>query len=95
MEESDNFKHAVNFFGTDFNPELLAEQQKIFGVMLQNIADFPCFKDVVEFFRKCSRSQRELFSQVIRLVKLIAVMPATNATSERLFSGLRRVKTFL
>ena len=29
------------------------------------------------------------------LVSLILVMPATNATSERSFSALRRVKTFL
>ena len=28
-------------------------------------------------------------------MKLILVMPATNATSERAFSGLRRVKTYL
>ena len=33
--------------------------------------------------------------QVHRLVSLILVMPATNATNERSFGALRRVKTFL
>ena len=34
-------------------------------------------------------------SQVCKLASLILVMPATNASSERSFSSLRRVKTYL
>ncbi len=34
-------------------------------------------------------------SQVSRVVQLIMVMPATNASSERSFSALHRVKTYL
>ena len=34
-------------------------------------------------------------SEVITLLKLILVAPATNATSERSFSALRRLKTYL
>ena len=36
-----------------------------------------------------------LFSQIAIILKLILVMPATNAVSERSFSALRRVKTYL
>jgi len=36
-----------------------------------------------------------LLSQVSSLVKLIALMPATNAVSERRASALRHVKTYL
>lgn len=32
---------------------------------------------------------------MVKLVCLILVMPATNATSERSFSALKRVKTYL
>ena len=39
--------------------------------------------------------QKALHTQVIILVKLILVMPATNAVSERSFCALRRIKTFL
>ena len=34
-------------------------------------------------------------SQVVILAKLLLVMPATNAVSERSFSALKRVKTYL
>ena len=33
--------------------------------------------------------------QVVTILKLILIMPAINATSERSFSALRRVKTYL
>ena len=34
-------------------------------------------------------------SQVGKLVRLLLVMPATNAESERSFSAVRRIKTYL
>ena len=37
----------------------------------------------------------ELISEVSKLVRLLFVMPATNAGSERSFSALRRIKTYL
>jgi len=40
-------------------------------------------------------SQKELLNEVVKLAKLILVMPATNSTSERSFSALRRFKTYL
>ena len=50
---------------------------------------------IVEFIKKLSPIQKALIPQVHCLVSLILVMPATNASSERSFSALRRVKTFL
>ena len=44
---------------------------------------------------RLSEAQRTLLSQVGRVLHLVLVMPATNATSERSFSALRRVKTYL
>ena len=37
----------------------------------------------------------EYYSEVIKVAKLILVMPATNALSERSFSALRMIKTWL
>jgi len=37
----------------------------------------------------------DLLSEVFILMKLVLVMPASNATSERSFSALRRLKTYL
>ena len=42
-----------------------------------------------------STAQCGTFSQVFVLIKLLLVMPAANATSERSFSALQRVKTYL
>jgi len=33
--------------------------------------------------------------EVVKLVRLLLVMPATNAISERSFSAMRRIKTYL
>ena len=51
--------------------------------------------DILAFFRNCTPGQLELMSQVSKLVKLLLVMPATNAGSERSFSAVRRIKTYL
>ena len=42
-----------------------------------------------------SATQKELLSEVCKLARLILVMPATNASSERSFSSMRRLKTYL
>lgn len=51
--------------------------------------------DIVTYAKSLTPSQKELLSEVCTLLKLILVMPATNAVSERTFSALRRVKSYL
>lgn len=51
--------------------------------------------DAVCILSKLSAAERAAFSGVWRVLKLLLVLPATNATSERSFSALRRVKTYL
>ena len=55
----------------------------------------PTIFDIRDYFQSLSHAQRQLLDQVCRAVQLILVMPATNATSERSFSALRRVKGYL
>ena len=50
---------------------------------------------VKEYFLSLSHDQQLLMSQVVALLQLILVIPATNATSERSFSALRRLKSYL
>ena len=47
--------------------------------------------NMVKPFKSLSYSQMELMSQVCKAFKLLLVMPATNAVSERSFSALRGV----
>ena len=50
---------------------------------------------IVDFLKTLSLSAREMFSEIVTLVKILLVIPATNASSERTFSALRRIKTYL
>ena len=52
-------------------------------------------KDLIDFFQKLESPEKLLLSEVIKVVKIFLAMPATNAISERSFSALRRVKTYL
>ena len=51
--------------------------------------------DLVTFLQSLNKSLRKLLSEISTLGKLSLVMPATNAVSERLFSALKHVKTYL
>ena len=51
--------------------------------------------DIKDHFLSLASGQMLLLSQIKRLIQLILVMPATNASSERSFSALRRVKSYL
>ena len=51
--------------------------------------------DIIAFFRNSSSAQKAFLSEVGNILKLRLVMPAINATSERSFSALRRLKSYL
>ena len=45
--------------------------------------------------RELKPAMRAIYSEIVALVTILLVIPAANATSERTFSALRRVKTYL
>ena len=51
--------------------------------------------EIVAFFQKLDTIKRKLLAEGIKLVKLILIMQATNPVSERSFSSLKRIKTYL
>ena len=51
--------------------------------------------DVIGFFKTSTPAKQGLFSEVCVLLRLLLVMPPSNAVSERALSNLRRVKTYL
>ena len=94
FEEELNF--VTEFYGSDFNKQSLETQLLTFKTTFpRGNNDKVNFKDVVNFMKGLSEAQKEFFSEVSTLVKLILVLPATNAVSERSFSSLRRIKTYL
>ena len=66
--------------------QLLLLRSAVNGDQLTNL------QSIVDYLKSLTLEQRGYFCEVM---KLILVMPATNATSERCFSTLRQLKTWL
>ena len=49
---------------------------------------------LISHMEKKSAAEKELICEVIHLMKIMLVMPATNVSGERSFSALRRLKTY-
>ena len=89
---------VCSLYGEDFKADVLKAQLHTFSIEFQRTTpttDHLTIFDIKQFFLSLSPAQRELLSEVCVIVKLILVMPATNSTSERSFSALRRVKNYL
>ena len=50
-------------------------------------------QDVYTLMQKLPRAHKNMILEALTLMKLILVLPATNAVSERSFSALKRLKT--
>ena len=96
---ADDLEAILSFYEDDLDNELLPVQLETFGMYFQqtqgdNVSSISVF-DVKSCFLLLSHGQRLLLSQVEKLLQLLFVMPSTNATSERSFSTLRRLKSYL
>ena len=80
-------------YGDDFNKDLLVAQLEELKLYPENSIDNA--HELVKFLQQLTTTQKLFMSQVVVLAKLLLVMPATNAVSERSFSALKRVKTYL
>lgn len=95
--ESD-VQFVCDFYKDDFNQSSLCTQLQILGVHFQQqdqcTSNLTIF-DVKQYLLSLSLGQLSSLSEVKKVLQLILVMPATNASSERSFSALRRVKSYL
>lgn len=87
------------FYKDDLHPTTLKAQLLTLEVEFQHThgsqGTKATFVDIKNYLVSMTSAQRALLSQVFIVLQLILIMPATNATSERSFSALRRVKTYL
>ena len=99
QELEESLDAVYTFYGDDFDKELLHSQLQTFGIHFQDTVEEPVQQisifDIKRYFLSLSPGQASLLCQVSRLLMLILVMPATNATSERSFNSLRRLKNYL
>ena len=90
----DEFKNVTEFYGSDINKDQLETQLLIFKAKFKELKqEKVVLNDIVEFMKKPGYS--DLLSEVATVLKLILVLPATNAQSERVFSALKVVETYL
>ena len=87
-------EHTCSFYRDDFDLDVLHSQLQIFNNECQcqqkeTGIPFTTVFDIKTFFCTLTESQKLLLSEVCKVVKLILIMPASNATSERSFSALR------
>ena len=82
-----------HFNGSNFH-SLLPTYLEIFSQNFEQDTEVT-FPANVDFFCNCSAAQVSLMSEVSKLVQLLLVMPTTNAQSERSFSAVWRLKTYL
>ena len=92
---SSEFDFVTKFYGPDLNVHALETQLQIFATNFIMEGKKTSIKDILKYLRNISSAQRALLSEICIIAKLILVMPSTNAVSERSFSALRRVKTYL
>ena len=83
----EELQFVLSFYGSDFDALLLPTHLEIFSTNFQAEREL-VVSDIIAFFRSCTPGQLEVMSQVSKLVRLLLVMPATNATSERSFSAV-------
>ena len=85
----------LSLYKDDFSQDLLISQLQIFHSNYSLPSANGSIHDVIALVQGFSAAEKDLMSQVVTLVKLVLVMPATNAISERSFSAMRRTKTYL
>lgn len=92
----EEFVTVTTFYHDDIDGDLLSVQLKTLPAVIgSSDKSINTFYDVRELVKGLKQPLKALISQVVKIIKLIIVMPATNAVSERSFSAMRRLFTYL
>ena len=93
-EYAQHVEAVCKFYGNDLDSSLLRTQLDSLKCYF-NTRESTTIVEVIAGIRSMSPVQRSFFSEVCSVTRLVLVMPATNAASERSFSCMRRLKTYL
>lgn len=89
-EDSSVDQSLAELYSDDFNADLLSAQLSLVHYHVSELR-IETVKEFADWF--ISSPSRPYLTEVNKLLKLILTLPATNATSERTFSALKRIKT--
>lgn len=95
----DNFENILSLYAKDLNREHLSTQlctvHSNLPEEIESERGGMKLRCIVKYLQSMSPAAIQFHSAVVLLANLILVMPATNAISERCYSSLRRIKTWL
>ena len=90
------FEKVTKFYGDDFNSDVLKVQLKTLPAVIKvNDEIVDTFYDVRKLVKELKKPLRAFINEVVKIMRLMIVMPATNAVSERSFSTMRRLFIYL
>ena len=92
---SEELKQVLQVYNTDLSESSLQTHLSIFSSNMSNCDRVSNIMDIIKYIQQLTGAEWELIGDVIILTKLILVMPATNSTSERSFSAMCRIKSYL
>ena len=81
-------------YGDEIDMDAFKVEANVFRVIMSNCR-VVCFKDVYDKIKTCPESEKELILNIMRIIKLLLISPATSCSSERSFSTARRLKSWL
>ena len=94
-EYSEHFSFISDFYKDDIAPASLKVQLELLSTSFNARDHQPNIIEVGDYFKSLSPAQRTCMSEIFTLLKILMVIPATNAVSERSASAVRRIKTYL
>ena len=95
---SSELMETTEFYGADLDKEELSAQLEILQCNFAVDGKSPdevMINDILTYLRNLSPNEKNFLRQICTVSSLLLVLPATNATSERSFSTMRRIKSYL
>jgi len=91
----DELKATTSFYGTDLESSSLQVQLETLSHQFsQHESGKANLQDIINYIKRFSIPERQICSQIVKIVKLILVNPSTNAVSERSFLPCEGSKHF-
>ena len=86
----------IGFCHDDFNDDILRVQLRTLpAVISQGEGSVNTFHNIRILVKQLKKPIRNLIGEAVKMIKLVIVMPAANVVSERFFSAIRRLYTYL
>ena len=81
-------------YGDEIDMDALEVEAKVFWTLMSNCR-VGCFKDVYNKIKSCPESEKELIPNIMCIILLLLINPATSCSPERPFSTARKLKSWL